>query len=72
MDDGGTVAGPPGSLQPVLARGGEQFSGYPPKPMGGGGNHVTVVIQKGVLVGPGSVDWLTNEIAQRLRMVSGI
>jgi len=71
MDDGGTVAGPPGSLQPVLARGGEQFSGYPPKPMGGSGVTLNVIVQGGLYSdGPG-LDRLTMAIANRLGYVTG-
>jgi len=74
MDDGGTVAGPPGSLQPVLARGGEQFSGYPPKPMGGGGGGPTIVvnIHGGVFADHGpTLDKLAQAILQRARYAPG-
>src|ERR1051326_8254886 len=74
MDDGGTVPGPPGSLQPVLARGGEQFSGYPPKPMGGGTGGPTIVvnIHGGVFADHGpTLDKLAQAILQRARYAPG-
>jgi len=46
MDNGGVVPGAPGSLQPVYARGGEVYSGYPPK-LGGD----TIIIQSQAFMG---------------------
>jgi hypothetical protein len=69
MDDGGTVQGPPGSLQPVLARGGEEFSGYPPK--SGGGKEVHIHIHGNVIDGP-AMDRFFREGLARARISSGM